>query len=305
MDLKALHAFDSIARHGSLTRAAAALGLAQSVLSRRISALERELGGRLFYRTGRGVVPTELGARLQPRAHAIVAESDALVEEARGALSSPAGTVTLALVPAIAKPLVSALSARVRRDFPRIRLNAQEAYSGQVEEWLANGQIDVGVFNRYGRGGVRDAELLLTSTIALVAPRDRFAIRGPDVPFKALDGLPLVLPSTPNPLVAMIQDLAARQRVTINIVLEARSSALTHGVVADAGLCTLVPLHLAHRDYGNGRFVIARIVKPMLGQKTWLAVTTQRPATIAVRTVARLAHELAPRLAKMPGPGAA
>ena len=53
-DLRALRAFASVAEHGSLTRAATALEVAQSALSRRITALEKELGGRLFHRTGRG-----------------------------------------------------------------------------------------------------------------------------------------------------------------------------------------------------------------------------------------------------------
>ena len=68
MDLKGVRAFCSVAEGGSFSRAAAALGVAQSVLSRQVSALEGELGGRLFHRTGRGVQATELGQALLPRA---------------------------------------------------------------------------------------------------------------------------------------------------------------------------------------------------------------------------------------------
>ena len=45
MDLKGVRAFCSVAEGGSFSRAAAALGVAQSVLSRQVSALEAELGG--------------------------------------------------------------------------------------------------------------------------------------------------------------------------------------------------------------------------------------------------------------------
>jgi LysR family nitrogen assimilation transcriptional regulator len=294
IDLDDLAAFCSIAEHGSLTRAAAALGVAQSVLSRRTAALETELGGRLFHRTGRGVVPTELGARLQPRARNVLAEAEALKLDAHGAHSSPAGVVEIALVPAVARPLVSALCSHLRERYPRIQLRAQEAYSGQVEEWLANGRIDLGLFNRYGRGRVRDAELVLTSDVVLVASRKLLDSTPATIAFRALQGLPLVLPPAPNALVSIIRDLAQRQHMALAVALEASSALLIRDAVAAAGLCTLVPVHLARRDYPGAEFVVARIVKPGIVQRTWLALTTQRPASIAARTVARVARELAP-----------
>lgn len=298
LDLPALRAFCAVADHGSLTRAAAALGTAQSALSRRIAALERRLEGRLFHRTGRGAQITELGARLRARAQAILAEADALLEEARGERASPAGTVELGMVPAASRPMLSALTLRLRRDYPRIRLRAIEGYSGQVEEWLASGRIDIGLFNRYGRGTVRGAELFLQADIVLVAPRGKFALRGPEVPFRALEGLPLALPPRPNSLVAALSDIAHKHRVQLAFALEAGAPSMIRDAVASAGLCTLVPAHLAEREYGDGAFTIARVVKPTLRQKTWLAWTTQRPASVAARTVGRLIRELAPAPAK-------
>ena len=54
LNLRALHTVAAIARSGSLSRAAAALGVAQSVASRHLSDVEAALGGALFQRTGRG-----------------------------------------------------------------------------------------------------------------------------------------------------------------------------------------------------------------------------------------------------------
>lgn len=291
IDLDALRAFARVAELGSLARAATALEVAQSGVSRRIATLEAALGGRLFHRTGRGVTPTALGARLLPRARAVLAELDALAEDARGESASPSGTVDLGLVPAVSRPLVAALTRRLRREAPRIRLRALEAYSGQIEEWLADGRIDIGLFNRYRRGAVRGAELFLESDIVLV--RAGRAGRLADVPFRALAGVPLVLPPRPNSLVAAVLDLAARHQVRIDLALEAGSPALIRDAVERAGLATLIPQHLAAREYTGG-FTAARIVKPALHQRTWLMLTTRRPATLAARTVGRILRELAP-----------
>jgi DNA-binding transcriptional LysR family regulator len=72
-ELDDLRAFVAVVETGGFGRAAARLGLAKSIVSRRVSRLEASLGGaRLLARTTRGVSPTEAGRRLprplRPRA---------------------------------------------------------------------------------------------------------------------------------------------------------------------------------------------------------------------------------------------
>jgi DNA-binding transcriptional LysR family regulator len=293
LDLRALRAFASVAEHGSLTRAAATLEVAHSALSRRISALEAELGGRLFHRTGRGATPTEFALALLPRARAMLADNDALRAEAQGEQTSPAGTVTLGLVPAVARPLVSSLVVRSKKEFPRIRLCALEAYSGQVEEWLNTGRVDIGIFNRYGRAKVRGAELFAQSTLVVVSAWRPGAV--PTVwPFRGLAGLPLVLAPRPNSLAATVADLALRHHIKLNVVLESGSSALVRDAVAHTGLATLVPKYFAEREYAGAEFTRIPLVKPAIRQQAWVALTSHRPASLAVRAVARMVLEMAP-----------
>ena len=273
LDLRALRAFASVAEHGSLTRAAATLEVAHSALSRRISALETELGGRLFHRTGRGATPTELAIALLPRARAMLTDNDALRAEALGERTSPAGTVTLGLVPAVARPLVSTLVVRLKKSFPRIRLCALEAFSGQVEEWLISGRVVIGIFNRYGRVKVRGAELFAQSPLVVVVAAAAVAKRPAAVPaewpFRALKGLPLVLPPRPNSMTATVADLALRHHIKLDVVLEAASSALVRDAVAHAGLATLVPKYFAEREYAGAEFTCIPQVKPAIRQQAW------------------------------------
>src|SRR5580704_14726092 len=59
-----LHAFHEVARLGSFTKAAAAVGVTQSALSHRIKNLEGDLRVSLFIRDSAGPVLTEAGTRL-------------------------------------------------------------------------------------------------------------------------------------------------------------------------------------------------------------------------------------------------
>ena len=45
-------------------------------------------------------------------------------------------------------------TARLRDDYPGIRLRVLEGYSGQVEEWLTSQRVDIAIYNRYRRGRI-------------------------------------------------------------------------------------------------------------------------------------------------------
>lgn len=79
MSLDQLHAVVTIADAGSLVRAARRLHISQPPLTRKVRALEDELGVELFERGPRGMRLTPAGARLLDRARTILAE----VERAR------------------------------------------------------------------------------------------------------------------------------------------------------------------------------------------------------------------------------
>ena len=80
MEYAAWKLFIDAAELGSLSKVAVAYGTSQPHISRQISELEQECGGRLFQRTGRGVVLTELGQRIAPKVRAWLAEHRAACE---------------------------------------------------------------------------------------------------------------------------------------------------------------------------------------------------------------------------------
>ena len=88
-----MRAFAAVARHGTLTAAAAALGVSQPTLGRHIDALETRLATTLFVRGRGGMVPTEAGAALLASADAMRAGADALLLAASGRRAVREGTV--------------------------------------------------------------------------------------------------------------------------------------------------------------------------------------------------------------------
>jgi LysR family nitrogen assimilation transcriptional regulator len=278
MELRHLRAFVEVATHGSYVRASNTLGIAQSALSRQVSALEREVGGRLFHRTGRGVALTEIGERVLPQGRALIADALAFEQAAKSPRDRPSGEVTLGLVPVASRTFVAGLTALLRDDYPGIRLRVLEGYSGQVEEWLAAQRVDIAVYNRYRRGRVANAEAIA---------------KGPEVALRALADVPLALPVRPNSLTNLLTGLAAAQHFELDIRLEASSTSLIGETIRASDLATISPAHVFAREIASGEFSAVRVVRPTIEQTTWMSFGSHRPLSAAAEIVTRLIRKLA------------
>ena len=112
----------AIADHGSLSRAAAALGVTQPTVSRRLAALEAELGEPLFGRAVEGTTLTAFGERFLEPARRMAACAADVARAAAAADDRPRGVVRLTAPPGVAAELVAPMAARVRAVLPEVEL---------------------------------------------------------------------------------------------------------------------------------------------------------------------------------------
>ena len=82
LELRHLKVVSTIAEAGSVTKAAAELGVAQSALTAQLSRIERALGGAVFDRDHRGVRPTPLGELVIERARVLLPAMSGLMDDA-------------------------------------------------------------------------------------------------------------------------------------------------------------------------------------------------------------------------------
>ena len=110
MNLEDLVAVRAIIAEGTFTAAARDLRVAQPALSRRISRLEDELGGRLFERLPRHAAPTALGESVAAAAGRMIAELDRAREDAVAIAQGAAGRIRMSSlaggIPALARGIV-------------------------------------------------------------------------------------------------------------------------------------------------------------------------------------------------------
>lgn len=90
-------AFVRVVETGGFSRAAARLGLSKSIISRRVSRLEAELGVRLLNRTTRGIAPTEAGLEFKERCAEILRQLELAREAVACREKDVAGTLRLSV----------------------------------------------------------------------------------------------------------------------------------------------------------------------------------------------------------------
>jgi DNA-binding transcriptional LysR family regulator len=114
--------FLALFRELSLGRAGRRVGLDTSTVSRRLSALEEVLGGRLFERTRQGLVATQRARQILAAAEGIEAAHARLVRDASAAETIAEGTVRVSVPPGVADAFVAPLLVRLRARHPRISI---------------------------------------------------------------------------------------------------------------------------------------------------------------------------------------
>jgi DNA-binding transcriptional LysR family regulator len=121
-DLNDLRLFAEVVECGSFTAAARGLGLQTSKLSRRVRALEEELGVRLLNRTSRSLSLTETGRQFHQHCLALVAQSKAAKEIVDQTRTKPQGTVRISCPVALLNSGIAEIISRYIQDNPQVQV---------------------------------------------------------------------------------------------------------------------------------------------------------------------------------------
>lgn len=169
MDIRQLECFVAVAEELHFRRAGERLGLSQSALSERISALEHELGARLFFRTTRQVSLTQAGSEFVQDAKRILADIKKAVSNVRHTAESDLRHIRVSGVDeAISMLLPKALMA-FRRTDPKVHVQVLETSSSdQHSQELIGHRTDVAFVRTPQQDDFITSELLHRQSVLVV-----------------------------------------------------------------------------------------------------------------------------------------
>ena len=142
LDWDKLRIFHTAAESGSFTHAAEQLGMSQSAVSRQISALEDDLGLKLFIRHARGLVLTEVGEQLFRTAHRMHWELQQVETQMSESQDVPTGPLIVTTTVGIGSTWLSSRLDEFLKLYPLIQL---EIRLNDAELDLAMREADVAI----------------------------------------------------------------------------------------------------------------------------------------------------------------
>jgi len=245
MDESDYAAFSHLASSLHFGRSARALGMSPSALTRRVQALEEELGARLFERSRQKVTLTPAGELVLRFARQRQTELDELKHRLREEAASPTGELVIACTVTACHTILPSLLARFRRTFPRVtlRLFTQDATRSLAQ--LEDGEVDLAVIpaDPGGPSGL-DSQAIGHTEFAFIAPLD-----APELA-TALQATPPALRDLP-----WVAPLGGVERTRLFRWLEARgeSPRIVAEVRGNEGIIAMVTL-------GNGVALVPELV---------------------------------------------
>ncbi|PXW24999.1 LysR family transcriptional regulator [Paraburkholderia caballeronis] len=142
MNVRFLETFVWLARLRSFRLTAERLHATQAAISSRISALEQELGVRLFERGPREVTLTQDGSKALPFAEQMLKLNQTMLASV-GDRSKIAGLLRVGAIESVVHTWLPELIKRIRDEYPKLALELTSDTSANLAVLLANGQIDV------------------------------------------------------------------------------------------------------------------------------------------------------------------
>lgn len=175
-EMRILHA---LATTGSLTAAAASLGLSQPAVSQRIKRVETRLSVPLIERQGRGIRLTTAGIILAEHARTVVAEIDAALAAIDDLRGERGGTLRLVGFPSASATIVPAIMRLLAQEAPEVSLQYREAEPPGAIAMLRDGEVDCALIFDYEGAAELPAGSIFTpvwrETVSLVLSEDRAA----------------------------------------------------------------------------------------------------------------------------------
>lgn len=260
LDADLLAVFCRVAQARNFSRAAAHLGVAQPIVTRKIKRLEGELGVQLFVRSNRGCELTHQGELLAAKASGILLQLSQLREEVSSSQGRVAGTIAIGLPAAAGMMLAPHLMPAVAQRWPQLRVEIIETVTRNLVASVRNRELSLALVYDPPADAALIARPLLMERLHLVGSPKLTAkfkhLAGiKRVRVQDLTDLPLVLPIRAQIIRVLLEDAYAEASQALVPRYEANSPLLLKTMVLQGLGFTVLTLGSMADEVASGRLV--------------------------------------------------
>ncbi len=256
IDTLGIQAFMAIADEGGFQKAANALHISQTALTRRLQNLEANLGVKLVERTTRSVALTRVGSDFLPHGRRLLTELQTTLVEIRESGKAQRGNISIACVPTVSVHYLPRIIKEYSARYPNNRIKILDHLSPGVTETVLSREAEFGI----RQSGSQHPELttipLLQDRYVLICRDDHSLADRKRIPWKELESYPLIFPSHIRSNRAQLDAAIGGRDVALQPYFEVGRSSTAVGMVAEGVAAAVVPgLAIQRGAYANIRVV--------------------------------------------------
>jgi LysR family hydrogen peroxide-inducible transcriptional activator len=193
MNLRDFQYLVAVSDHLHFGKAAEACHVSQPTLSMQLKKLEDEIGGQLFERTNKKIMPTALGLDIAQRARRILQEVDHIRSSANSASDPLKGDLRLGVFPTLAPYLLPRLVPKIKKHFPALNLLLTEDKTADLLLQLEKGRLDCALMAMPVDNDNLDSLPLFREDFFLAVPANHDLAKKKSVEASSLENLSLLL----------------------------------------------------------------------------------------------------------------
>ena len=231
MDFDQLETFLEVARHASFSRAAEKRFRTQPAISSQIRALEEEVGGKLFDRSGGKVALTAAGKVFLRYAEESLQARRVVVTTVQEMERVPRGEIVVAANEGTCLHILPEVFAEFKKQYPRVGVSVKRSEHNKILESVIDNSVDFGVVSLPVTDTRLTIVLIHRDELVLIAPPNHPVAKLESAPVAEIAKFPLLLPKLGRTRDA-IENMFHERRLRPNVSMELDSSELLKRFVA-------------------------------------------------------------------------
>lgn len=193
MDIRKCEIFAITAETGNISRTAELTGYTQSGVSHTLKSFEEEVGVQLLRRSRYGVQLTPIGKEFLSHVLTLLAENNKVEQFVADLHGLEVGTLTIGTFKSVSIHWLPSLLYTFQEAHPNIHIQLKEGGIYDIEDWIANHEVDVAFYSRQPKHNFQFIHLA-DDPIVAVLPKDYALEEGKDsFPIQEFNGKPFIL----------------------------------------------------------------------------------------------------------------
>ena len=241
IDTLGVQAFIAIADHNGFQKAADALHISQTALTRRLQHLESVLGVKLIERTTRSVALTTIGRDFMPQAQRLLKDLQTALAEIMETGKAQRGDVSIACVPTAGVHYLPRIIQEYSTRYPSNRIKILDHASSGVADAVLRREAEFGINIADTRHPELTSIALLRDQFALVCRDDHALARRARLRWKQLEPHPLIFAGTVSANRSLLDQALGTLSLKLQAFYEVQRSSTALGLVAEGVAAAVVP----------------------------------------------------------------